>query len=38
MKIERSEPPFSNSKTLRRPSALNRSASTQPAEPAPAIT
>jgi hypothetical protein len=38
MKIERSEPPYSSSSTLCRPSSLRRSASTQPAEPAPTIT
>ena len=38
MKIERSEPPYSSTSTVDLPSSLRRSASTQPAEPAPMIT
>jgi hypothetical protein len=38
MKGERSEPPNSSSNTVLRPSSLRRSASTQPAEPAPTTT
>jgi hypothetical protein len=38
MKMERSDPPYSSNSTLHRPSALKRSASTQPADPAPTMT
>src|SRR5215211_3602012 len=38
MRIERSDPPCSRTRTLFLPSALSRSASTHPAEPAPTIT
>ena len=37
-KIERSEPPYSRSSTEFLPSSVRRSASTQPAEPAPTMT
>ena len=38
IQTERSEPPYSSSSTLSRPLSVRRSASTQPAEPAPTIT
>ena len=36
-KIDRSDPPYSSKSTVERPSSVSRSASTQPAEPAPTM-